>query len=96
MPINCNALELVYFAGRVVYIGYAKDDVPLNTRLIVSKELDGTGSRNALLVFPSVIKMLEAFERPFADLITRIVPFIESGSAWPTGTKTRPKPPRCW
>ena len=41
------AVEAVAFAGRVVCIGYAKEDVPLPTRLFVQKELDILGSRNA-------------------------------------------------
>ena len=41
------ALERAAFTGRVVCIGYAKADVPLNTSLIVKKELDVMGSRNA-------------------------------------------------
>ncbi len=72
------AIELTAFAGRVVLIGYAKEDTSLPTRLIVSKELDVCGSRNALHVFPSVIKMLEKRERPFTDLITCVVPFEET------------------
>ena len=42
------AVEEVCFAGRVVYIGYAKDHVSFETRLFVQKELDIRGSRNAL------------------------------------------------
>jgi threonine dehydrogenase-like Zn-dependent dehydrogenase len=72
------ALDHAAFAGRVVLIGYAKDEIPLLTKLIVSKELDVCGSRNALHVFPAVIKMLEKRERPFTDLITCVVPFEET------------------
>ena len=41
------AIERVDFCGRVVCIGYAKGDVELPTSLIVKKELDVRGSRNA-------------------------------------------------
>lgn len=41
------AVEAAAFAGRIVCIGYAKEDVPLPTRLFVQKELDVLGSRNA-------------------------------------------------
>lgn len=41
------AVEQVCFAGRVVYIGYAKKPVEYETKLFVSKELDIMGSRNA-------------------------------------------------
>ncbi|MCB0001181.1 MAG: zinc-binding alcohol dehydrogenase family protein [Anaerolineae bacterium] len=75
------AVDAVAYAGRVVYVGYAKHDVSYDTALFVRKELDICGARNALRVFPSVIKMLEERERPFPDLITRVYPFAESGEA---------------
>lgn len=42
------AVENVAFCGRVVCIGYAKDDVSFHTKLFVQKELDIRGSRNAM------------------------------------------------
>ena len=75
-PITFNlAIELVAFAGRVVSIGYSKNETAIKTQLIVSKELNIYGSRNALRVFPSVISMFEKKEKPFADMITKIFPF---------------------
>ena len=47
VPTYRLALERVAFTGRVVCIGYAKTDVPLQTGLIVKKELDVMGTRNA-------------------------------------------------
>jgi len=76
------ALDCVCFAGRVVTIGYSKQDVALNTRTIVSKELNIYGSRNALRVFPSVISMFERKEIPFTDLITKVFPFNETPDAF--------------
>lgn len=64
------AVDVVAFAGRVVYIGYAEQDVTYDTTEFVRKELDILGSRNALRVFPAVITMLEQREYPFVDLIT--------------------------
>lgn len=75
------AVEAVAFAGRVVYVGYAKQDVSYDTALFVRKELDICGARNALRVFPAVIKMLEERARPFPDLITRVYPFAQAGEA---------------
>lgn len=75
------AVDAVAFAGRVVYVGYAKKDVTFNTTLFVRKELDIMGARNALRVFPAVIKMLEQREQPFAELITRLYPFAETAGA---------------
>ena len=76
------AVEAAAFAGRVVYIGYAKQEVAYNTQDFVRKELDILGSRNALRVFPSVIKMIEQRVLPFNDLISRRYPFAEVGQAF--------------
>ncbi|MEZ4769844.1 MAG: zinc-binding alcohol dehydrogenase family protein [Caldilineales bacterium] len=75
------AVDAVAFAGRVVYVGYAKQDVCYDTALFVRKELDICGARNALRVFPAVIRMLEERERPFPELISRVFPFAEAGEA---------------
>jgi threonine dehydrogenase-like Zn-dependent dehydrogenase len=64
------AVQVVCYAGRVVYVGYAKGEVCYDTTDFVRKELDIRGSRNALRVFPAVIQMLEARTRPFEELIT--------------------------
>jgi threonine dehydrogenase-like Zn-dependent dehydrogenase len=69
------AVELVAFSGRVVYIGYAKEDVAYETRLFVQKELEILGSRNAIADnFREVIRMLEDKRFPVADYITEVVP----------------------
>lgn len=82
-PVTFNmALDLVAFAGRVVTIGYSKNETGIKTQLIVSKELNIYGSRNALRVFPSVISMFERKEKPFTDLITKIFPLDETPAAF--------------
>jgi threonine dehydrogenase-like Zn-dependent dehydrogenase len=75
------AIDAVSFAGRVVYIGYAKQEVSYDTTHFVRKELDIMGSRNALRIFPAVIQMLEKRQQPFIELITRIYPFDETAQA---------------
>ena len=75
------AIEAVCYAGRVVYVGYAKSDVTFDTTDFVRKELDIRGSRNALRVFPAVIKMIEQRAWPFSKLISRIYPFDLAGQA---------------
>jgi 2-desacetyl-2-hydroxyethyl bacteriochlorophyllide A dehydrogenase len=73
------AVDEVSFTGRVVYIGYAKQDVAYETRLFVQKELDIMGSRNAQPDdFRDVIRMLEAHRFPVDDAITHIVPMDEA------------------
>lgn len=76
------ALEAVSFAGRVISIGYSKEEVKFNSQLIVRKELNIYGSRNALRVFPSVIQMFERREKPYPNLITKIFPFSQVPEAF--------------
>lgn len=55
-----SAIEEVSFAGRVVYIGYAKADIAFTTKLFVQKELTIRGSRNAMPTdFEAVIERLK-------------------------------------
>lgn len=73
------AVEEVAFTGRVVYIGYAKQEVAYETRLFVQKELDILGSRNAQPEdFRDVIRMLEEHRFPVDDAITHMVPMDEA------------------
>jgi threonine dehydrogenase-like Zn-dependent dehydrogenase len=73
------AVDEVAFGGRVVYIGYAKEEVAYETRLFVLKELDILGSRNALPEdFHDVIRMLEAYRFPVEDAVTHTVPMEEA------------------
>jgi threonine dehydrogenase-like Zn-dependent dehydrogenase len=76
------AVEAVCYAGRVVYVGYAKSEVCYDTTGFVRKELDIRGSRNALRVFPAVIHMLEDRQQPVEELITRIYPIDQTGQAF--------------
>lgn len=76
------AVDEVCFAGRVVYIGYAKDPVSYETKFFVMKELDILGSRNATMQnFGEVIKVLESGRYPVKKTITRTVPFSQAGAA---------------
>jgi threonine dehydrogenase-like Zn-dependent dehydrogenase len=76
------AVDEVCFAGRVVYIGYAKKAVAYETKFFVMKELDILGSRNALPEdFANVIQVLETGLYPVAQTVTRVVPFEQAGEA---------------
>jgi len=75
------AIEAVSYAGRVVYVGYAKREVSYDATDFVRKELDILGSRNALRVFPAVMKMLAQRAHPFIDLISAIYPFEQTADA---------------
>jgi threonine dehydrogenase-like Zn-dependent dehydrogenase len=73
------AVEEVAFTGRVVYIGYAKENVSYETRLFVQKELDIMGSRNALPEdFKEVIRMFEQKRFPTAAAISAMVALDEA------------------
>lgn len=76
------AVEEVCFAGRVVYIGYAKAPVAYETKLFVMKELDILGSRNSTPEdFGHVIELLQSGRYPTAETITQTVPLAQSGEA---------------
>jgi 2-desacetyl-2-hydroxyethyl bacteriochlorophyllide A dehydrogenase len=76
------AVDEVSFAGRVVYIGYAKAPVSYETKAFVMKELDILGSRNSTPDdFRAVITMLEAGRYPVEDTVTQTVSFSQSGAA---------------
>ena len=73
------AVEEVAYAGRVVYIGWTKEQVTYETRPFVHKELDILGSRNAMPDdFREVIRMLEAKRFPVDAAVTHLVPFEEA------------------
>jgi threonine dehydrogenase-like Zn-dependent dehydrogenase len=78
------AIDFACFAGRVIYVGYAKAPVTYQTQFFNLKELDILGSRNATLAdFHAVIAYLETIGDAAAALITRIVPFAEAEGALP-------------
>jgi 2-desacetyl-2-hydroxyethyl bacteriochlorophyllide A dehydrogenase len=76
------AVDEVCFAGRVVYIGYAKAPVTYETKFFVMKELDILGSRGALRPnFEAVIQLLQSGRYPLAETITQTVPLAEAAGA---------------
>ena len=76
------AVDEACFAGRVVYIGYAKKPVEYDTRHIVQRELDIMGSRNALADdFRAVIAYLERGTFPVNEVVTHTVPLSQAGEA---------------
>ncbi len=73
------AVEEVAYAGRVVYIGWAKEQIAYETRHFVHKEMDILGSRNAQPEdFRAVLKMLQAKRFPVEDAVTHVVPIDEA------------------
>ncbi len=88
-------VDAAAFAGRVVYIGYAKQEVPYDTRKMVQKELDILGSRNALPAdFAAAAAWLAADHGRAQALVSRTVPFLPGGGGagpdWDAGARGRP------
>jgi 2-desacetyl-2-hydroxyethyl bacteriochlorophyllide A dehydrogenase len=85
-------VEEVCFAGRVVYVGYAKESVEYATKNFVMKEIDIMGSRNATPDdFRGVLAYLEAGRFPVDAVITHVVTLAEAGAAldmWAKNPKT--------
>jgi 2-desacetyl-2-hydroxyethyl bacteriochlorophyllide A dehydrogenase len=76
------AVEVVSFAGRVVYIGYAKRAVEYETKVFVSKELDIRGSRNALAEeIREVVDIVSSGGVDVGQLVTHRYRFCEAGEA---------------
>ena len=76
------AVEEVGAAGRVVYIGWAKQPVEFDTVPFVFKELDIRGSRNALPEdFTRVVEAVEHGFVPDDVLISRVCPLNEAPGA---------------
>ncbi len=76
------AVEEAAPAGRVVYLGFARDPVTYDTRQFVLKELDVRGSRNALPAdFAETIRMLESRKYPLESAVGLTVPIEEAGEA---------------
>lgn len=76
------AIDEVAFAGRVVCIGYAKDEIAFPTRLWVQKELEISGSRNANPSdFEAVIKYLKSSGLDEKILISKVVKPSEAPNA---------------
>lgn len=69
------SIEEAAFTGRVVYIGYAKEKIPFDTRHFVKKELDIRGSRNAMPGdFRAVMEYMKRGNCPVGEFITAICP----------------------
>ncbi len=71
------ALDLVAPCGRIGCIGWLKGDVPLEARLIVLKEVDIRGSRNATDELSAVVAMFESGRVDPRPLVTHRVALDE-------------------
>ncbi|MGQ7847748.1 zinc-binding alcohol dehydrogenase family protein [Granulosicoccus sp. 3-233] len=77
------AIDMVCFAGRVVYVGYAKAEVSYDTKYFNLKELDIFGSRNATRQdFNDVVSYLEEHGTTADTLISRVFPWAQADQAF--------------
>jgi len=77
------AVDLAAFAGRVVYIGYAKAEVSYDTTQFNLKELDILGSRNAMHAdFEAVIAYLSENPDAADKLISKVFAWGEADQAF--------------
>jgi threonine dehydrogenase-like Zn-dependent dehydrogenase len=76
------AIEAVRFTGKVGVVSYNKQDVTFNTKILVSKELNIYGSRNAYSEFEAVLEMIRSGAVPVEELITEVRGFDESARAF--------------
>ena len=83
LPVTYKAaVDLVSFAGRVVYVGYASTPVDFETKYFVMKEIQIRGARNADLEdFVEVLKTVRDGNIPIKKLITKEVSVEETGEA---------------
>ena len=73
------AVNEVAFCGRVVCIGYAKDEISFATTVFVQKEFDLRGSRNAMpLDFQAVADYLGKGDFPASEVVTEEVSLAEA------------------
>ena len=77
------AIDIACYAGRVVYVGYAKAEVSYDTKYFNLKELDIFGSRNATRQdFNDVVNYLEEHGAAADTLISRVFPWAQADQAF--------------
>lgn len=78
-----NAVSIASYSGRVVYIGYTKEEVCYETKDFVRKEIEIYGSRNALLPEFNLVKsMIIKNPKVFKELITSEYDFLDAAKAF--------------
>ncbi|NCB00754.1 MAG: zinc-binding alcohol dehydrogenase family protein [Spirochaetia bacterium] len=76
------AVDIVSYAGKVVYVGYANQPVDFITKQFVLKEIEIRGSRNAVKQdFSDVLMAMKDGKIPSEKLISKVVPLIKAPSA---------------
>jgi L-galactonate 5-dehydrogenase len=77
------AVEIAAYSGRVVYIGYAKEEVTYNSNDFVKKEIEIFGSRNATMEdFKNVKNLVSKNPKICSSLITQEYPLAKTDEAF--------------
>ena len=66
-------IDYVSYAGRIAFVGWAKNDISLPTTLIMKKELTIRGSRNSVGQFPESLRLISEGKVNVAALLTKTV-----------------------
>ncbi|WP_068311675.1 zinc-binding alcohol dehydrogenase family protein [Polycladidibacter hongkongensis] len=84
LPITFRqAVDFACFAGRVVYVGYAKEEVSYETKFFNMKELNIFGSRNAIRQdFLDVIAYLEKAGDKTDALVSKVFKWKDAAQAF--------------
>ncbi|MDY6821362.1 MAG: alcohol dehydrogenase catalytic domain-containing protein [Deferribacterota bacterium] len=69
------SLQYASNAGRIVFVGWPKSDVPLKTSLITKKEVDLMGSRNSCKNFPECIDIVLNRKINIEGIISKVIDF---------------------
>lgn len=73
-----NSIDCVSYAGRIAFVGWAKNDIPLPTTLMMKKELTIRGSRNSVGQFPESLRLISEGKVNVGALLTRTVTMDET------------------
>lgn len=70
-------VDYVAFAGRISFVGWPKNEIPLPTALFTKKELTIVGSRNSVGMFPESLRLISENKVDVAALVTKTVTLEE-------------------
>jgi L-gulonate 5-dehydrogenase len=75
------AVDCVSYSGRVVLVGWPKEEILMRAALFIRKELDIRGSRNSVGEFPEAIRLIAGRQVQVAPLISSTVQISDAPRA---------------
>ena len=78
--IRC-CLDVVSFAGRVVFTGWPKQETSLPTNLITSKELNVLGGRNGKNEIPEALELIKSGAVDIRAILSKVISIDEAPEA---------------